>query len=61
MVNPVTQFVKRNPVTSWAGVGVVCYIWKHSMVATQYQRNFNSFDQARKTEIFEVESGKKLQ
>ena len=40
MSNLFVSAVKKYPVTSWAAVGALAYVWKASMVVSAYDRGF---------------------
>lgn len=46
--------IRTYPVTLWLATGIVAYGWNASLVATQYQNQFQEFERARSTELNNV-------
>jgi hypothetical protein len=51
MAGALKGFVRTYPVTFWLTVGVFSYAWKASLVATQYQNQYQKFHEQRVKEL----------
>ena len=54
MAGPVGNLIRTYPVTFWLSIGLFSYAWKASLIATTYQKTYQSWEQERAKEIADL-------